>query len=109
VFGDYPCRVPELSEPASIPVVEPLPSRSDFQPGMTADGPRARRRSAPLARIGVVLFGIGLLSVAVVMVLFATGSHDLPLWLNLGAMLAPIGFGLGLLGVFLEARAASSR
>ena len=29
------------------------------------------------------------------MVLFATGAHDLPLWLNLLAMLAPVGFGLG--------------
>ena len=41
------------------------------------------------------------------MVLFATGSHDLPLWLNLVAMLAPVGFGIGLLGVYLEARSGS--
>ncbi len=47
---------------------------------------------------------IGLVAVAVIMVLFATGSHDLPLWLNLTAMLAPVGFGIGLVGVLLEAR-----
>ncbi len=51
-----------------------------------------------------MLFVIGLLAVAVIMVLFATGSHDLPLWLNLTAMLAPIGFGIGLIGIVLEAR-----
>ena len=54
--------------------------------------------------MGAVLFVIGLLAVGVIMVLFATGAHDLPLWLNLTAMLAPVGFGIGLFGIFLEAR-----
>ncbi len=58
-----------------------------------------------MAKAGLILFLIGLLAVAVIMVLFATGSADLPLWLNLTAMLAPVGFGLGLLAVFNEARA----
>ena len=52
------------------------------------------------------MFVIGLLAVAVIMVLFATGSHDLPLWLNLVAMLAPVGFGIGLVGIYREARAS---
>lgn len=52
-----------------------------------------------------MLFVIGLIAVAVIMVLFATGSHDLPLWLNLTAMLAPVGFGVALIGIVLEARA----
>ena len=54
----------------------------------------------------MVLFVIGLLAVAVILVLFATGTTELPLWLNLMAMLAPVGFGVGLLGVYSEARAA---
>jgi len=54
----------------------------------------------------MILFGVGLLAVAVIMVLFATGSTELPLWLNLVAMLAPVGFGLGLVAVFAEARAS---
>ena len=69
---------------------------------------RSRRQTSPLARIGFVVFGIGLLGVAVIMVLFATGSHDLPLWLNLVAMLAPVGFGIGLVGVYRESRASQS-
>ena len=69
---------------------------------------RSRRQTSPLARIGFVVFGIGLLGVVVIMVLFATGSHDLPLWLNLVAMLAPIGFGIGLVGVYRESRASQS-
>ena len=59
-----------------------------------------------MAKAGIFFFVIGLLAVAVIMVLFATGSTDLPLWLNLTAMLAPVGFGLGLLAVFNEARAS---
>ena len=55
------------------------------------------------------MFCIGLLGVAVIMVAFATGSQELPLWLNLLAMLAPVGFGIGLLGVYRESRAARVR
>jgi cytochrome c oxidase assembly factor CtaG len=64
------------------------------------------RQVSRLARIGMIFFVIGLLAVAVIMVLFATGYTDLPLWLNLVAMLAPVGFGLGLVGVFVEARSS---
>jgi hypothetical protein len=81
--------VADQSEPAIIPLDR-----------------RPRRQSSPLARIGFVVFGIGLLGVEVIMVAFATGSHDLPLWLNLVAMLAPVGFGIGLIGVYREARAS---
>lgn len=67
---------------------------------------RSSAAAAPLARIGFTLFGIGLLAVIVILVLFATGSENLPLWLNLVALLAPVGFGLGLLGVYRESRAS---
>lgn len=55
----------------------------------------------------MVLFLIGLLAVAVIMVLFFTGVHDLPLWVNLIAALAPIGFGVALVGIFRDARRSS--
>jgi ABC-type multidrug transport system permease subunit len=80
--------VSELTPPVSTPV----------------ETPRKRRQLSGLARVGIIAFVVGLVAVAVIMVLFATGSTELPLWLNLVAMLAPVGFGLGLLGVFIEAR-----
>ena len=39
----------------------------------------------------MVLFAIGLVAIVVIVVLFATGSRDLPVWLNVTAMLAPAG------------------
>ena len=43
------------------------------------------------------------------MVLFASGADDLPLALNLTAMLAPVGFGVAMLGVYREARRGQRR
>lgn len=62
-----------------------------------------------LVRVGVLVFALGLVAVAVIFAMFAAGAHDLPLWLNLGAMLAPVGFGLALLGLFRQARRSSRR
>lgn len=62
-----------------------------------------------LVRAGVVLFALGLIAVVVIFALFASGAHDLPLWLNLAAMLAPVGFGLALLGLFRQARRPGKR
>ncbi len=82
----------------------PLPGSDRPRP----DGQRSRRRSsAPLAKIGMVLFAIGLVAIIADLILFATGSADLPLWLNMLCLLAPLGFGLGLLGVVRETRRAS--
>lgn len=55
----------------------------------------------------MAMFALGVVAIVVIMVLFASGSRDLPLWLNLTAMLAPIGFGLGLVGVAAEATRSS--
>ncbi|HEY5877718.1 MAG TPA: hypothetical protein VIU11_02325 [Nakamurella sp.] len=71
--------------------------------------PSGAGSSSLLVRIGVVCFALGLIAVAVVFGMFAVGAHDLPLWLNLGAMLAPVGFGLALLGMFRQARRSGRR
>ena len=55
----------------------------------------------------MVAFMLGLVAILVDVILFATGSRDLPLWLNLLALFAPIGFGLGLAGVIQENRNAA--
>jgi hypothetical protein len=64
------------------------------------------RSADALTKIAMVCFAVGTVAIFADMVLFASGSRDLPLWLNLLALLAPIGFGLGLLAVFLQARRA---
>lgn len=53
----------------------------------------------------MVLFALGLLAILTDLVLFATGSRNLPVWLNVACMLAPVGLGVGLIGVVKEARA----
>ncbi len=55
----------------------------------------------------MVAFTVGVVAILVIMGLFASGAHDLPLALNLTAMLAPLGLGVALFGVYREARAAS--
>ncbi len=55
----------------------------------------------------MILFAVGLVAIALDLVLFASGSRNLPLWINLGAMLAPVGLGLALISVYRENRQAS--
>jgi hypothetical protein len=74
---------------------------------VTQSRAKNRRRAAPLAKAGMIVFTLGLIAIFADMVLFAAGHHDLPLWLNLTAMLAPVGLGLGLIGVFTESRRSS--
>lgn len=66
-----------------------------------------RRKAAPLAKIGMALFAIGVIAIFADMAMFAAGSRNLPVWVNLAAMLAPVGLGLSLIGVVRENRAAS--
>lgn len=61
-----------------------------------------RRQASNLMKTSMVLFAIGLVAITADLVLFASGVTELPLWLNLLCLLAPVGFGLGLLAVFLE-------
>jgi hypothetical protein len=85
-------------------IVEPVQSPGAADRVTNAGRARSGRTpSGPIA-VGAVLFVIGLLAIGVIMVLFTTGAQDLPLWLNLTAMLAPVGFGVGLIGIYGEAR-----
>ncbi|GGL88747.1 hypothetical protein [Nakamurella endophytica] len=84
------------------------PARPTGGPG-TVRRPADRRRSSAAARVGMLVFAVGVLAIVADVVLFATGSRNLPLWLNLVAMLAPVGLAIGLVGVYLENRGAAAR
>jgi hypothetical protein len=97
-----------------LPTVPDADSSSPANPppeaapgGATTGRAKDRRKAAPLAKIGMAVFAIGLIAVFADMILFAAGSRNLPLWLNLTAMLAPVGLGLGLIGVVQENRRSS--
>jgi len=59
-----------------------------------------------LMRIGVGLFGIGMLAVLTVFIMFAAGLENLPVWLSAAAgIITPLGLLLGLIALVREARA----
>ena len=67
-------------------------------------------KSVKLVPVAVAIFGIGLIAVAAIFVLYLTGRHDLPVWLNASAgVLVPLGFGLALIGLVREARRSTRR
>lgn len=49
-----------------------------------------------MVRLGLTLFAVGLVFVAADVVPFLFGDSDTPLWVNLGCLLAPIGFALAI-------------
>jgi hypothetical protein len=65
-------------------------------------------RSSKLVAVAVAIFVLGLIAVASIFVLYVTGAHDLPLWLNTSAgVLVPMGLALALIGLVREARQGS--
>jgi hypothetical protein len=65
----------------------------------------AAKSTSVLIRLGLALFVLGLAFAAVTVLPFFLGEHDRPLWLNLGCLLAPIGFALAVTGAFRTGRA----
>jgi uncharacterized membrane protein YhdT len=49
----------------------------------------------PVLATAMLLFAVGLVSVAATFTLFATGHRDLPAWLSASSVLLPIGFAIG--------------
>jgi uncharacterized membrane protein YhdT len=54
--------------------------------------------------VGVALFAVGLVFVAVDVLPFLAGDSDTPLWLNLACLLAPVGFAVMVWTVFRRGR-----
>jgi hypothetical protein len=58
-----------------------------------------------LMRVGIGVFALGVLAVLVVFVMFASGLHDLPVWLSAAAGVAtPLGIVLGFIALVREHR-----
>jgi len=70
---------------------------------MTRSAPRGK-----LMPLSMVIFALGLVALAVIFSLYASGARDLPLWLNLaGVILTPVGLALGLVAVYFQVRRRS--
>jgi hypothetical protein len=73
---------------------------------VSSSGPSRRT-----VRVGISLFVLGLVFVAIDVMPFFFDHHNTPLWLNLACLLAPIGFGIavwsGLAAGRAEQRAAA--
>lgn len=67
--------------------------------------PDGLRRSPLPFRIGMILFFVGGLALLVVLVLFASGTRDFPVWAWLVVALAPLGL---LVAAFRIRRTANS-
>lgn len=81
------------------------PARSASPSGVRPLGRiKGRRRAGPLYKVAMAVFTVGLVAICVDAVMFVAGSRDIPWWLHLVTILAPIGLGIGLVGTVLEAR-----
>jgi hypothetical protein len=73
--------------------------------------PAAARASKPRSprprtvQAGFILFAVGLIFLVTTVMPFFWGDHNRSLWLNLGCLLAPVGFGLAMIGIFRSTRA----
>lgn len=53
-------------------------------------------------------FGFGTLAIGTLLALYATGHTDLPLWLDLATLLAPVGLVTGVVAVVVRAMRPSN-
>jgi hypothetical protein len=49
---------------------------------------------SPVIRVGLALFAVGLIFIAIDVLPFFFSDHNTPLWLNLACLLAPAGFAI---------------
>jgi type IV secretory pathway VirB2 component (pilin) len=85
-----------------------MANHSDFVPETTRvqSSGRSRFGDQPrTVRIGFVLFGVGLVFLAATIIPFFWGDQDRSVWLNVGCMLAPLGFVVAVTGVIRAGRA----
>lgn len=59
-----------------------------------------------MVRVGLALFVIGLVFIAVDVLPFFADHHNSPLWLNLACLAAPLGFAIAVGSALRQGRAA---
>jgi peptidoglycan/LPS O-acetylase OafA/YrhL len=64
----------------------------------------AIRSTTRMVRVGLVLFVLGLVAIAVDVLPFFASDHDRPLWLNLLCLLAPLGFAVAVVSALRAGR-----
>ena len=69
----------------------------------------SNRTTPTSVKIGFGCFLVGLAFLIVVVVPFFFGDHNRPVWLNVGCMLAPIGFVIAVVGAVRAGRADQRR
>ena len=105
----YPGPVTESATPAR-PGRQPAVAARAQAPSGSPTGARPlsriknRRKAGPLYKAAMVVFTVGLVAICVDAGMFVAGSRDIPWWLHLVTLLAPIGLGIGLIGTVAEAR-----
>jgi hypothetical protein len=57
-----------------------------------------------LLPIAITLFGVGLLAIVAIFVLYATGERNPTVWLYIAAMLLPLGLALGIFSAVRRGR-----
>ncbi|WP_154674342.1 hypothetical protein [Nakamurella lactea] len=82
-----PSRAATPADPSDAPSVRPKAR------------PAGLRRAPMVFRIAMALFCVGGSALLVVLVMFASGTRDFPLWLWLLVALAPVGLLVGAFGV----------
>lgn len=65
--------------------------------------------ASPVVRVGLALFGVGVVFILIDVLPFFAGSHDRPLWLNLACLAAPAGVLIALGAAISDGRAAQQR
>jgi integral membrane protein len=92
-------------------VTNPAPLAAERSPQSHPSPPRALRSppGSRLVRVGLVVFGLGLVAIVATFIGYAAGEDNRPLGQNLLCLLAPLGFGLALIGLVRNGRADARR
>jgi FtsH-binding integral membrane protein len=83
-------------------------ARLDLDPSTDSNRPAEQATASSRSRavrVGFALFAVGLVFLVCTVIPFFFDDHNRSLWLNLGCMLAPLGFVIAVIGAIRAGRA----